>query len=150
MVTLQIGWVPLSPSTALQQMTSVTVNVPTWISADGKSSLLDLVMSNFPADVSCSSSAQTGLSDHMLVRVDISGYSESCLSAGESGSSLRQVCRDCRQPSHFRTGIPYLLPPISTRPGNSSTESCSLFSPALLSSALLLSWRRPALKRDHD
>ena len=49
-----------------------SVNFPTQISPNGKFSLLDLVMTNFPANVSCSSSATIGSSDHVLVKVNIS------------------------------------------------------------------------------
>ena len=49
-----------------------SVNFRTRISPNGKSSLLDLVMTNFPANVSYSSSAPIGSSEHMLVRVNIS------------------------------------------------------------------------------
>ena len=51
---------------------SRSVNFPTQISPNGKSSLLDLVMTNFPANVSSSSSSPIGISDHMLVKVNIS------------------------------------------------------------------------------
>ena len=43
-----------------------SVNFATQISLNGKSSLLDLVMTNFPANVSCS------LSDHMFVKANVS------------------------------------------------------------------------------
>ena len=49
-----------------------SVNFPSQISPNGKSPLLDLVMTNFPANVSCSSSAPIGSSDQVLVRVNIS------------------------------------------------------------------------------
>ena len=49
-----------------------SVNFPTQISPNGKSSLLDLVMTKFPTNVSCSSSAPIGSSDHVLVRGNIS------------------------------------------------------------------------------
>ena len=45
-----------------------SVNLPTWISFNGKYSFLDLRMTNFPANVSCSSSSPIGSSDLMLVR----------------------------------------------------------------------------------
>ena len=48
-----------------------SVNFPTRISPNGKSPFLDLVMTNFPANVSSSSSAPIGSSDHMLVKVNI-------------------------------------------------------------------------------
>ena len=44
----------------------------TWISFNGKSSLLDLVITNLPAHVSWSSSTLFGSSDHVLVRVNMS------------------------------------------------------------------------------
>ena len=49
-----------------------SVNFTTQISINGKASLLDLVMINFPANVSCSFSALIGSSDHLLVKVIIS------------------------------------------------------------------------------
>ena len=55
-------------STGLTQ----SVNFPTRISPNGKSSVLELVMTNFPTNVSCSSSAPICLSEHVLVKVNIS------------------------------------------------------------------------------
>ena len=49
-----------------------SVNFPTHISPNGKSSLLDLVITNFHANVSYSSSAPIVSSDHVLVMVNIS------------------------------------------------------------------------------
>ena len=49
-----------------------SVNFPTHISPNGKSSLLDLVMTIFPTNVSCTSSAPIGSSHHVLVKVNIS------------------------------------------------------------------------------
>uniref|UniRef100_UPI00359017AB uncharacterized protein isoform X2 n=1 Tax=Myxine glutinosa TaxID=7769 RepID=UPI00359017AB len=46
--------------------------------------------------------------------------------AGESGISLKQIDRDCKQPSLTRTGLSHLLILMLTQPGNSSTETCSL------------------------
>jgi len=48
------------------------VDFLTWISFNGKSSLLDLVITNLPAHVSWSSSTLFGSSDHVLVRVNMS------------------------------------------------------------------------------
>ena len=48
-----------------------SVNFSTRISPNGKSSFLDLVMTNIPANVSSSSSAPIGSSDYMLVKVNI-------------------------------------------------------------------------------
>ena len=45
-----------------------SVNFPTHISPNGKSSLLDLVMTIFPTNVSCTSSAPIGSSHHVLVK----------------------------------------------------------------------------------
>uniref|UniRef100_A0A8C4NKW1 Zinc finger protein n=1 Tax=Eptatretus burgeri TaxID=7764 RepID=A0A8C4NKW1_EPTBU len=64
-------WVPLSPAMALQQKTSATHwdgHIPT----NGTPSLLDLILTNFPENICCSSSTQIGSSDHMLVKVNIS------------------------------------------------------------------------------
>ena len=55
-------------STGLTQ----SVNFPTQISPNGKYSFLDLVMTKFPTNVSCSFSAPIGSRDHMLVKVNIS------------------------------------------------------------------------------
>ena len=50
-----------------------SVNFLTHISPNSKSSLLlDLVVTNFPENVSCSSSAPIGSFDLMLVRVNMS------------------------------------------------------------------------------
>uniref|UniRef100_UPI00358E1B92 pachytene checkpoint protein 2 homolog n=1 Tax=Myxine glutinosa TaxID=7769 RepID=UPI00358E1B92 len=48
------------------------VNLLTWISPKGKSSFLDFVFTNIPANVSCYPSATIGSSDHKLVMVNIS------------------------------------------------------------------------------
>ena len=49
-----------------------SVNFPTWILPNGKPSLLDFMMTIFPANVYCLSSAPNGSSDHFLVKVNIS------------------------------------------------------------------------------
>ncbi len=49
-----------------------SVNFPTRISTNGTPSLLDLILTNFPDNICCSSSAPIGSSDHTLVKVDIS------------------------------------------------------------------------------
>ena len=49
-----------------------SVNFLTRISTNGTPSLLDLILTNFPENVCCSSSAPIGQSDHMLVKVNIS------------------------------------------------------------------------------
>ena len=49
-----------------------SVNFPTRISTNGTPSLLDLILTNFPENICCSSSAPIGSSDHVLVKVDIS------------------------------------------------------------------------------
>ena len=49
-----------------------SVNFPTRISTNGTPSLLDLILTNFPDNICCSSSAPIGSSDHVLVKVDIS------------------------------------------------------------------------------
>ena len=51
-----------------------SVNFLTRISTNGTPSLLDLILTNFPDNICCSSSAPIGSSDHVLVKVDISGY----------------------------------------------------------------------------
>ena len=56
----------------------------------------------------------------------LSLFSENGLNVSESGISFKQIGRDCKQPSLFRIGLQYLLPLISTQPGNSSTETFSL------------------------
>jgi len=95
-----------------------SVNFSTRISPNGKSPLPDLVITNIPTNVSWSFSAPVGSSDHVLWNP------ESYLCAGESGSSLRQTDRDCKQPSYFRShGLLYPLPLILIQPGNSSTET---------------------------
>ena len=102
------------------------VNFPTGISPNGKSSILELVITVFHANVSCSPFAIIGSSDHVLVRVNISlAILESWLDACDSGISHKQIGRDCKQPSLFRPGLPYVLPLILNRSGNSSTEICS-------------------------
>ena len=49
-----------------------SINFPTRISTNGTPSLLDLILTNFPDNICCSSSAPIGSSDHVLVKVDIS------------------------------------------------------------------------------
>ena len=49
-----------------------SVNFLTRISTNGTLSLLDLILTNFPENICCSSSAPIGSSDHVLVKVDIS------------------------------------------------------------------------------
>ena len=49
-----------------------SVNFPTRITTNGTLSLLDLILSNLPENICCSSSAPIGSSDHVLVKVDIS------------------------------------------------------------------------------
>ena len=49
-----------------------SVNFLTRISINGTPSLLDLILTNFPENICCTSSAPIGSSDHMLVKVDIS------------------------------------------------------------------------------
>ena len=49
-----------------------SVNFPTRISTNGTLSLLDLILTNFPENVCCSSSAPFCSSYHMLVKMDIS------------------------------------------------------------------------------
>ena len=62
-----------------------SVNLPTQISPNGKSSLLDLVITSFPTNVSCSSSAPIGSSDHVLVKANISRAFLFCSLAFHSG-----------------------------------------------------------------
>jgi len=57
---------------SLQKGRTQCVDFLTWISFNGKSSLLDLVITNLPAHVSWSSSTLFGSSDHVLVRVNMS------------------------------------------------------------------------------
>ena len=95
----------------------------------GTPSLLDLILTNLPENIFCSSSAPIGSSDHMLVKVDISSLwllLENHFSTVESGISLRPTGRDFKQPSNFKTGLPLLLSPPSPCPGNSFKETCSL------------------------
>ena len=94
-----------------------------WISPNGKSSLPVLVMTNLPTYVSCSSSASIGSSDCVLVNVNISLV---LLRELPQCHRVWQIGRDCKQPSLFRTHLPYVLPLMLTQPGNSSTETCSL------------------------
>ena len=49
-----------------------SVNFPTRISTNSTLSLLDLILTNFPENICCSSSAPIGSSDHVLIKVDIS------------------------------------------------------------------------------
>jgi len=49
-----------------------SVNFLTWISTNRTPSLLDLILTNFPENVCCSSSTPIGSSDHMLVKAIIS------------------------------------------------------------------------------
>ena len=49
-----------------------SVNFLTRILINGTPSLLDLILTNFPDNICCSSSAPIGSSDHVLVQVDIS------------------------------------------------------------------------------
>ena len=49
-----------------------SVNFPTRISTIGTLSLLYLILTNFPDNICCSSSAPIGSSDHVFVKVDIS------------------------------------------------------------------------------
>ena len=49
-----------------------SVNFPTRISTNGALSLLDLILTNYPENICCSSSAPFGCSNHILVKVDIS------------------------------------------------------------------------------
>ena len=49
-----------------------SVNFLNWISPNGKSSLQDLVLTNFPANVSCSLSTPIASSDDLFLRVNIS------------------------------------------------------------------------------
>ena len=79
-VIMPVGWVwvPLTchgtsakyfcDSLGLKQ----SVTFLTWISNNGTPSLLDLILSNFPENVCCSSSAPIGSSHHVLVKVNIS------------------------------------------------------------------------------
>ena len=48
-----------------------SVNFPTRISTNGTLSLLDLILTNFPENICCSSSAPISSSDHVLVKVNI-------------------------------------------------------------------------------
>ena len=64
---------------ALQQKTlcnslglTQSVNFLIRISTNDTPSLLDLILTNFPINICCSSSAPIGSSDHILVKVDIS------------------------------------------------------------------------------
>ena len=104
-----------------------SVNFPTRISTNGTPSLLDLILTNFPENICCSSSNPIGSSDHMLVKVNISladiGEPPQC---SHSGISLRLTGRVSKQPSNFKTGLPLLLSPPSPCPGNSFKETCSL------------------------
>ena len=103
-----------------------SMNFQTWISPNSKSSLLDLVITNIPTNVSCSSSAPIGSSDHVLMKVNISGYSKRTASTPVSDISLKHIGRDCKQTLLFKTGLPYPLLLMLTQPGNSSKETCSL------------------------
>ena len=49
-----------------------SVNILTRISTNGTPSLLDRILTNFPENICCSSSAPIGSSDHVLVKVNIS------------------------------------------------------------------------------
>ena len=49
-----------------------SVNFSTQISTNGTLSLLDLILTNFPENICCSSSAPIGSSYHVLVKVDFS------------------------------------------------------------------------------
>ena len=49
-----------------------SVNFPTWISTNGTPSLLDLILTNFPENICCSSSTPISSSDNVLVKGDIS------------------------------------------------------------------------------
>ena len=49
-----------------------SVNFPTRISTNGTLSLLDMILTNFPENIWCSSSAPIGSSDHVFIKLDIS------------------------------------------------------------------------------
>ena len=129
--------VPLSPAMALQQKTSLTswdwLNLWTFqprflpIAMDfSQSSLLDLIMINFPANVSCPYCGPVGSCDQMLVKVNISGSSQKAAST-PANLAVHSDRLARTESSHLSTtALPYVLPTVLSQPGNSSIETCSL------------------------
>ena len=68
-----------------------SVNFPTWISTNGTPSLLDLILTNFPENICCSSSTP-------IIWITV-----------ESGISLRLTGSDFKQPLNFQNGLQYQL-----------------------------------------
>ena len=98
-----------------------SVNFPTRIPTNGTPSLLDLILTNIPENICCSSSAPIGSSDHVLVKVDIS------LAVIREPPQCCRVCHFTQadwQGLQAAINLPSLLSPTSTYPGNSFKETC--------------------------
>ena len=109
-----------------------SVNSLTRISTNGTPPLLNLILTNFPENICCSSTAPIGSSHQYLSKkASLCLLLENHLSAVASGISLNLTGKDFKQPSNFQTSLPSLLSPTSTRPGNSYKETCSLSCTAL-------------------
>ena len=103
-----------------------SVNFPTRISINSTPYFLDLILTNFPENICCSSSAPNGFLTTCLSKwTSLRLLSENHLSAVESGISLRLTGRVFKQSSNFEIGLPSLLSPTSIHPGNYFKETCS-------------------------